>query len=177
MPIERHQDIAARTHLRRLLRPFVLRRTKAEVLTELPERTEIALEIECDEREKAFREALRQSALAAIANDAEPGNRQRFRVLAELMRVRRACCDPRLVVPNADVPGAKLDAFAELAEELVANHHKALVFSQFVDFLTLLRARLDAAGVRLPIPRRRDARPRARPSGRTPFRQAKAISS
>ena len=146
LPIERHQDNHARTHLRRLIRPFVLRRTKAEVLTELPDRTEISLAIECTDEERAFREALRQHALAVITSGTEPAERQRFRVLAELMRMRRACCDPRLVTPDVTFPGAKLDTFAELAQELVANHHKALVFSQFVDFLALLRERLDALG-------------------------------
>ena len=59
------------------------------------------------------------------------------------MRLRRACCDPRLAVPDAAITGAKLEAFAGIVEELVANKHKALVFSQFVDYLHLLRGELD----------------------------------
>ena len=69
-------------------------------------------------------------------------------VLAQLTRLRRAACDPRLVSPNLGIVGAKVRAFSELAAELVANGHKALVFSQFVDFLTILRAPLDEAGIR-----------------------------
>ena len=68
-------------------------------------------------------------------------------ILAGLTRLRRAACDPRLVTPTLKAPGAKVQAFAELAAELVANGHKALVFSQFVDFLALLREPLDAAGI------------------------------
>jgi SNF2 family DNA or RNA helicase len=68
-------------------------------------------------------------------------------ILAQLTRLRRAACDPRLTTPEIKLPGAKVQAFAELAAELAANGHKALVFSQFVDFLTLLRAPLDAAGI------------------------------
>jgi superfamily II DNA or RNA helicase len=146
-PIERNRDVHARARLRRLVRPFVLRRTKSEVLEELPPRTEIAITIEPDEREKALYEALRRDALAAIAGEGVPLERRRFEVLAQLMRLRRACCDPRLAAPGAGVTGAKLDAFTMLVEELVANRHKALVFSQFVDYLALLRAELDRMGV------------------------------
>ena len=71
----------------------------------------------------------------------------RFNILAQLTRLRRAACDPRLVSPEISVVGAKVQAFAELAAELTANGHKALVFSQFVDFLQLLRVPLEAAGI------------------------------
>src|SRR5262249_42905851 len=65
----------------------------------------------------------------------------------QLMRLRRAACDPRLVSAAFEGAGAKVQAFAYLAAELSANGHKALVFSQFVDFLALLREPLDAAGI------------------------------
>jgi SNF2 family DNA or RNA helicase len=147
-PIERARDERARGRLRRLVRPFVLRRTKSEVLAELPPRTEIALGVEPDAREQAFHEALRRTALAAIERESGGEGARRFRVLAELMRLRRAACDPRLVAPESGVEGAKAGVFLELAEELVANRHKALVFSQFVDYLAILRDRLDGAGIR-----------------------------
>ena len=146
-PIERG-DGDVRMHLRRFIAPFILRRTKAEVLSELPPRTEITLTIEPEAEEQAFHEALRRSALDALADQSKPPQQRRFQVLAELMRVRRACCDPTLVAPDARVGSAKLDAFAELVQELIANRHKALVFSQFVDYLSLLRVRLDELGVR-----------------------------
>jgi SNF2 family DNA or RNA helicase len=147
-PIERNRDARARARLRRLTRPFVLRRTKSEVLAELPERTEITLAVEPDERELAFHEALRRTALAAIEGGGIPLEQRRFQVLAELMRLRRACCDPRLVAPESGLVGSKLEAFTLLVEELTANRHKALVFSQFVDYLVLLRGELDRMGVR-----------------------------
>jgi superfamily II DNA or RNA helicase len=147
-PIERARDESARLRLRRLVRPFVLRRTKSEVLAELPPRTEIALGVEPEPRERAFHEALRRAAIEAIARATGHEGERRFRVLAELMRLRRAACDPRLVAPEAGVEGAKAAVFLELVEELIANRHKALVFSQFVDYLTILRGRLDGAGIR-----------------------------
>ena len=145
-PIERRADAGARGRLQRLIAPFVLRRTKAAVLSELPERTEIVLTVDPSPAERAFHEGLRQSALAAIGDETLSPGQRRFQVLAELMRLRRACCDPQLVAPEAALPGSKLDAFARLAQELAANRHKALVFSQFVDYLKLVRERLDALG-------------------------------
>lgn len=148
-PIERNRSRDAQHLLRRLISPFVLRRTKSEVLQELPPRTELNLLIEPDAHEAAHYEALRRRALAeaaqALASGA-PGD-ARLNILAQLTRLRRAACDPRLTTPEISLPGAKVQAFAELAAELAANGHKALVFSQFVDFLTLLRAPLDAAGI------------------------------
>jgi SNF2 family DNA or RNA helicase len=64
-----------------------------------------------------------------------------------LTRLRRAACDPRLVAPELGLVGAKVHEFEQLATELVAGRHKALVFSQFTDFLKLLAARLDACGL------------------------------
>ncbi len=147
-PIERRGDAQARAQLRRLVRPFVLRRIKSQVLPDLPPRTEITLTVKPEPAEAAFHEALRRSALETIAREDLPAAQRRFRVLAELMRLRRACCDPAIVVPGTDLRGAKLETFAELASELAANRHKALVFSQFTAFLERLRERLDGLGLR-----------------------------
>jgi SNF2 family DNA or RNA helicase len=84
--------------------------------------------------------------IATAAADAAPGQ-VAFHMLAELTRLRRAACDPRLVAPELGRIGAKAQEFEQLALELVAGRHKALVFSQFTDFLKLLGERLDAAGV------------------------------
>lgn len=128
--------------------PFVLRRTKGEVLPDLPERTELVLHVDADVAEVAHYEARRRTAVSEALDVAgeSPGQSQ-FHILALLTKLRRAACDPRLVTPEYPGRGAKVRAFFELAQELVANGHKALVFSQFVDFLTLLREPLDGAGV------------------------------
>ncbi len=148
-PIERGRDREAQHRLRRLIAPFVLRRTKAQVLRELPERTELTLDIVPDAAEAAHYEALRREAVAQVEASLESGNPgvARFNILAQLTRLRRAACDPRLVSPAFSLVGAKVQAFAELAAELAANGHKALVFSQFVDFLQLLRVPLETAGI------------------------------
>ncbi len=158
--IEREDDpqvkAQASRRLRRLLSPFLLRRTKAEVLTDLPPRTEIVHQVVPGPKERALLEALRQQAedsvTQAISANAQAGGGSRegqnqFHVLAALTRLRRAACDPRLVAPELGIVGAKVLEFERLAIELVAGRHKALVFSQFTDFLALLRERLDLAGL------------------------------
>ncbi len=146
-PIERDRDAQARQALRALIRPFLLRRTKAAVLAELPPRTEQTVYVEMSEAERAFYEALRQRAVATIANlDAKPGKRK-IQILAEITRLRRGCCNPALIDAEAGVPSGKLEAFLALAQELVRNRHRALVFSQFVGHLALVRAALDATGI------------------------------
>ncbi|MEI6413880.1 MAG: DEAD/DEAH box helicase [Pseudomonadota bacterium] len=143
-PIEQRQDKDARHQLKRLIRPFILRRLKRDVLAELPERTEITIHVELSNEERVFYEALRRTALERIANAAGPGGGDpRFQILAEIMRLRRACCNPKLVIPESPVGSAKLQAFTEIVEELRDNHHKALVFSQFVGHLALIREWLD----------------------------------
>jgi SNF2 family DNA or RNA helicase len=92
-PIERQQDRQAREQLKKLIQPFILRRTKNQVLQELPPRTEILLHVELSQAEMAFYEALRQEAIAKLtASDATAGQKH-LQVLAEIMKLRRACCN------------------------------------------------------------------------------------
>ncbi len=147
LPIEKSGDKGARERLKKLVRPFMLRRTKAQVLTELPPRTEISVSVEPSAEERAFYEAVRLNALERIEGSSGPEGERRLRILAEIMRLRRACCHPRLVLPESPLPGAKLAACMELVEELRDNCHKALVFSQFVDHLAIVREELDRRGI------------------------------
>jgi superfamily II DNA or RNA helicase len=149
-PIERNRDRDRQHLLKRIIAPFVLRRTKAQVLPELPPRTELVVAVAPEAAEAAHYEALRRQAVAQAAEAlaATPAAQARLNILAQLTRLRRAACDPRLTSPGLGLVGAKCQAFAEIASELAANGHKALVFSQFVDFLALLREPLDAAGIR-----------------------------
>jgi len=142
-PVERDQDEHALGRLRRIVSPFLLRRLKTEVLRELPERTEITLELEPSPQEMGFLEALRRESLASLENS----EGQALQVLAALTRLRRACCNAKLLQEDLDIPSAKLEAFLELVDELRENGHRALVFSQFVDHLGLLRHALDQRGI------------------------------
>ena len=148
-PIERNRDAGALNSLRALIRPFILRRTKSAVLAELPPRTELTLEIDLPDDERAFYEAMRLRALEALAELREKGagGQNRIHILAEITKLRRACCHPGLVDPATTLPGAKLQAFLDLVDELIRNRHKALVFSQFVGQLERVREALVARGI------------------------------
>ncbi len=142
-PIERDQNNAASDALRRLIQPFILRRTKDQVLKELPSRTEITLPVELSPEEMAFYEALRREAVEKLTQSDAQAGQKHLQVLAEIMKLRRACCNPALVKPEMAIPSTKLEQFSELIAELLDNGHKALVFSQFVDHLKILRNHLE----------------------------------
>lgn len=150
-PIEKAQDkraeAGARTRLRRLTQPFILRRTKSQVLTELPPRTEIVIPVELTEEETAFYESLRREALDKLSALEAPESQKSIAILAEMMRLRRAVCNPELVAPGLGIASSKLNTFAHLIDDLLENRHKVLVFSQFVDHLTLIRKLLDERGI------------------------------
>ena len=153
LPIERDEDADAQSRLRRVIAPFVLRRLKANVLDDLPERTEITLHVAMSEEEASLYEALRRKAVedleAARLDAPELGEgARRVQVLAHLTKLRLACCNPRLVLDGGRPPkSSKLATFAATLEELLAGRHKVLVFSQFVMHLKLVEEHLQAAGV------------------------------
>lgn len=137
-----------RQALKALIRPFLLRRTKSAVLEELPPRTEQTILVQAGRDEHALYEALRRNALDTLAaRKEEDGAARRLHILAELTRLRRACCHPALIHPETDIESSKLAVFMDIIEELRRGGHKALVFSQFVGCLALVRKALDAAGV------------------------------
>jgi superfamily II DNA or RNA helicase len=166
VPIERFGDQLAKRKLKKLIRPFILRRTKTQVLEELPPRTEITLQVEMNSKELAFYEAMRRNAIenltfeqqtSAEKNNVEGVNGASLkknyskgytvRILAEIMKLRRACCNPKLVLPESDIQSSKLLLFEKVIDELLENRHKALVFSQFVGHLQLIKSFLEKKGI------------------------------
>lgn len=149
-PIQRHKDDERRQSLAHLVRPFILRRTKATVLTELPERTEITLYAEMSSEERKRYEDARLAAITELSGERSseqaPGD-QRMRTLAWLTKLRQLACHPRLVDRTWRKGSAKLELFLETVQELREGEHRALVFSQFVKHLELLRAALDERGI------------------------------
>ena len=162
--IENNQDQHIQQRLKKLLRPFILRRLKNDVLTELPSRTEVTLHVELSPEERALYEALRRNAMQTMMESTEQPGHKQLKILAEIMKLRRACCHPRLVMEKSTLGSSKLQAFEELVDELLDNRHKALVFSQFVGHLTLIRELLDKKGIHYhyldgstPVPQRKKA--------------------
>lgn len=139
-------DVAARRALKALIQPFILRRLKSQVLAELPARTEITYKVPLSDEEAHQYEALRRQAVDNLSR-LDPQQGKSMQVLAEITRLRRFCCHPSLVLPGSTLQSSKLQAFTEIVSELLENRHKALVFSQFVDHLSIVRAWLDQQGI------------------------------
>ena len=146
-PIERDHSTEDQARLKSLLQPFLLRRRKDEVLQELPPTTTVRHEVHLSDDE-AMRYALLRRQIQDKLWTSHGKRQHKLQVLAEITRLRRFCCHPRLVFPDASTESSKMQAFMELAEELRDNGHRALVFSQFVDFLELVREHLDERGFR-----------------------------
>lgn len=163
------EDAAAR--LRKLVGPFMLRRRKQDVLTDLPEKLEsivyVSLEGEQQDLYLAHEQQLRErlteqkrvkggkgravpttpEARAAAATAAAAGDdftKHRVEILAELTKLRQICCDPALLYENYAGPASKLQVIADLVESARDAGEKVLVFSQFTGFLALIAQQLDA---------------------------------
>jgi SNF2 family DNA or RNA helicase len=133
----------------RAVRPYLLRRTKAQVLSDLPEKTEQTLFVELGSKQRTAYDELREHYRQELAGRiGRLGiGRTRIAVLEALLRLRQTACHPGLVDPQRiDDPSAKVDVLLEQLEEVVAEGHKALVYSQFTSFLAIVRRRLDERG-------------------------------
>ncbi len=142
----------------RALRPFILRRTKKQVLAELPDKIEQTIVCQMDEPQRAVYNQLRDhyrrlllkgdTDKTATATSTPGFGGSTMLVLEALLRLRQAACHPALIDDSReDLPSAKLDVLVDQLVELIDEQHKALVFSQFTSLLTLVRKRLDAAGI------------------------------
>lgn len=140
-----NSDGSVSAQLKKMTAPFILRRLKSEVLDDLPAKTEVSLEVVLDDEERALYESCRRDALTALEGGGDEANH--ITILAHLTRLRRACCHPSLVLPNCTLPGQKVETFMELIADLKAGGHRALVFSQFVDFLSIIRKRLNQESI------------------------------
>lgn len=135
----------ARDALRRRVRPFVLRRLKQEVAKDLPPRTDMVLRCALSETERERYEAVRALGRAEVAKWIGAG--RTLEVLELLLRLRQAACDPGLLPGGWEGESAKVALLMETLEEVVAEGHKALVFSQWTSFLDRVEPALRARGL------------------------------
>lgn len=141
-------DPLARRRLAARVRPFLIRRTKSQVASDLPDRIEEDLSCEMEGEQKTlYRAELKraQQILLAVQTQKELADQQ-FEILVSLLRLRQICCHPRLVVPGSKAPSAKVEALLEQLEPLVEDGQKVLVFSQFVGVLEILRDEIAPLG-------------------------------
>lgn len=148
-PIEEDGNAERRELLRRRIRPLMLRRTKEAVAPELPPKQEQVLTVALAPRHRRLYDATlqreRQKLLDLLDDDLD---RQRFIVYRSLTLLRMLALDASLIDERHDgIPSAKLDALFEQLDDVLAEGHRALVFSQFTSFLGRVAGRLDAAGV------------------------------
>jgi superfamily II DNA or RNA helicase len=139
-----------RTLLARSLRPFILRRTKAQVVQDLPEKTEQTLHCDMEPAQRKLYEELRAHyRRALLRKETAELNRSKIEVLEALLRLRQAACHPGLIDPERTAEtSAKLDMLLPQLSEVIEEGHKVLVFSQFTSFLSIVRERLDQEKVR-----------------------------
>ena len=153
-PIERGSDAERMARLVSRVRPFILRRTRTEVLDDLPAKTEVVRHVELDGAQRDLYESLRialdRKLREAIGRKGIAGSQ--IVILDALLKLRQACCDPRLVkAPAAKAAhgaSAKLDALREMLGELRAEGRRVLLFSQFTSMLDLIEPELAALSVR-----------------------------
>lgn len=150
-PIEKEQDENARHSLAERLQPFVLRRTKSEVLTELPPRTEMNLYVDLSPAERKEYEKIRLEAIGELdeMESVSDVKDQRFKILALMTRLRQIACHAGLVNKQWSESSAKLDQLCETLESLREEGHRALIFSQFTQHLALIRDALEERGITL----------------------------
>ncbi len=142
IPIENLQDTERQQQLQALVAPFMLRRTKQAVVKELPEKTEITIDVELTDDEMAYYEVIRREAEQRFK---EEGDQLTVNALAELTRLRRTACSPELT-NNAWTDGSsKVNAFMELVQNIIEGDHSVLVFSQFTSFLQIIARTLKEA--------------------------------
>jgi len=149
-PIEKEKDFAKQHLLHRKLKPFILRRTKENVVKELPPKTEIIKYTQFGEKQAKLYETIRvtmeQKVKEAISKKGL--NSAHLTILDALLKLRQVCCDPRLLKLEKSInQSAKLDLFLEIVDELLLENRKILVFSQFTSMLKIIEEELQKRGI------------------------------
>jgi SNF2 family DNA or RNA helicase len=147
-PIEKAKDAERLAQLRRRVRPLMLRRSKEDVLTDLPDKQEQVVELELNARHRKVYQTHLQRERQKVLGLLGDLDRNRFEIFRSLTLLRQASLHAGLIDPKyAKVPSTKLDALMDQLHEIVTDGHRTLVFSQFTRFLDAARQRLDTAGI------------------------------
>jgi SNF2 family DNA or RNA helicase len=151
-PIEENGETLRAQLLSQRVRPFILRRRKQDVATELPPKTEILRRVTLEGEQRALYESVRLAAdervRRILQRDSFAGSQ--IAILDALLKLRQVCCDPRLVKgvdQPATMESAKMALLRDMLRELVDEGRRVLVFSQFTEMLTLVEAELDELGL------------------------------
>ena len=140
LPIERDGEEERRAQLKRMITPFMLRRTKAEVIEELPEKTEITHDIQLTDAEITAYETLREATEQALQSE----DKVDVNILAQITKLRQAACSIGLIEKGWKMGSTKIAAVVDLVEEIVKSKNSVLVFSQFTSFLDMAKNQIEA---------------------------------
>lgn len=143
-PIVKENDEIAMKKLKMLIEPFVLRRTKKEVLTELPEKTITVLNNEMDEEQQAIYLAYLAQAKEEVSEEINLNGveRSQIKILAALTRLRQICCHPKIFIENYNGKSSKLEQCMEIVEDATEAGHKILIFSTYTSMFELMENEL-----------------------------------
>ena len=142
--IVQHESEEASEWLRKMIRPFVLRRLKKDVLRDLPEKLEENMYTRLEgEQQKLYDAHVKRMKLLLDKQSEEEFNTSKIVILSELTKLRQICCDPALLFEEYKGESAKLEMCVDLIRNAVENGHKILVFSQFTTMLSRLADRLE----------------------------------
>jgi superfamily II DNA or RNA helicase len=172
VPIEKGMDRERLEQFRRRIRPLVLRRTKEQVASDLPDKQEQVLELDLSPKHKKVYQTYLQRERQKVLGLLDDMTKNRFEIFRSLMLLRQASLDVSLIdSAHTGVPSTKLDALMEMLDDIVADGHRVLVFSQFTRFLGLARERIRKAGIEHCY---LDGRTRNRPAVISDFREGNA---
>lgn len=146
-PIEEAHDKERQKQLKRIVQPFMLRRTKQEVVAELPDKQEITLPVQLSTEEMAIYELIRMEAKAQLEDAADSGVMD-VNALAMITKLRMAACSASMVRKGWVGTSSKLDTFCDLVSEICTSGNRVLVFSQFTTFLELAKNELERRGLK-----------------------------
>ena len=142
--IVQHESEEASERLRKMIRPFVLRRLKKDVLRDLPDKLEENMYTRLEgEQQKLYDAHVKRMKLLLDKQSEEEFNTSKIVILSELTKLRQICCDPALLFEEYKGESAKLEMCVDLIRNAVENGHKILVFSQFTTMLSRLADRLE----------------------------------
>ena len=148
IPIVQKGNKAMANRLQRMIRPFLLRRLKGDVLKELPEKIETIVYSKMECKQQELYRANAQKIMQEIAKGSGKAfETERIKILAGLTRLRQLCCDPHLLYENYEGQSAKLDTCMELVRTALAGGHKILLFSQFTSMLSIIEEKLNEEGI------------------------------
>lgn len=149
-PIVRGDDSDAIKQLRKLIAPFILRRKKKDVLSELPDKIETKLICELTEEQKKLYIAYIARAKEEIAKkiEADGFDKSRIEILSMITRLRQICCHPSMFIEGYSGGSGKLELLEELIDELIAGEHKILLFSQFTSLLDIIKERFEEKNIK-----------------------------